>query len=84
MSSDSAQSLEDQRHTLVQEAAAEMMRSQQHHRHAEGQSDEFQQSQLRQQWERSYTEGAQLRNVREQTRTAIARSAPEVVRLQAR
>ena len=57
-----------------------------YHRHAEGQSDEFQQSQaeLRQQWERAFTEGAQLRNVREGTRTANARSASEVVRPRAR
>ena len=52
----------------------------------EGQSDEFQQSQaeLKQNMERSNTEGAQLRNLYEKTRNANANIATDVVRLQAR
>ena len=54
--------------------------------HAEGQSDEFQQSEteLRQHLERSKTEGAQVRNFYEETRTANASIAPKATRLRAR
>ena len=57
-----------------------------YHRHAECQSDEFQQSQaeLRQNLERSNAEGAQLRNLCEETRTANARFARAVGRPQTR
>ena len=47
--------------------------------HAEGQFGEFQQAELRQ-----HSEGAQLRNLCEETRTPNVSVAPEVTRLQAR
>ena len=57
-----------------------------YHLHAEGQSDELQQSQavLRQHLERSNTEGAQLMNLYEETRIANASIAPELTRPLAR
>ena len=81
---ESAPALEAQSHSLFHEAAAEMMRRNTHreevvsqlrsepqhyHRHAEGQSDAFQQSQaaLRQHLERSDTEGAQFGSRHEET-----------------
>ena len=56
---------------------------QHYHRHAEGQSHEFQQSQaeLRQHLGRSNTEGAQLMNLCEETRIANGRIAPKVGRV---
>ena len=100
ISSESAQALEAQWHPLIHEATAEMVRRdtrkeevlsqlrselQDYHHHAEGQSEEFPQSQaeLRHNLERSNAEGVQVRNL-EKTRTANASIAPEVVRLKAR
>ena len=94
--SDSAQALESQRHTLVQEATTEMMRTdtdnagilslQFNRLQAEGQFDEFPHSQpeLMQYLERPNAEGAQFRSLLEETRIANARIAPEVTHLRAR
>ena len=96
MTSESAQALEAQRHSLLQESTAEMMvrddhiadvlsqiRSelQHYHFHAEGQQTH---AELRQYLERSNADGAHLTNLNEETRTANRSIAPEVTRLQAR
>ena len=56
---------------------------QNYHLHAEGQSDEFQQSQekLRRYLERSTTEGVQFRSPNEENRTATAGIEPQANRL---
>ena len=97
--SESAQAPEAQRHTLIHEATAEMVRrdtrkeevlsqirSELQYYHQEGQSEEFQQSraELRQNLKRSNAEGVQVRNQCEETRTANASVTPEVLLPQAR
>ena len=74
------------RHAHIADTLFRLRSELQHdHRHTERQSDEFQQcqAQLGQLLGRSNTEGAQLRNLFEQTRTVNASIAPEVTRLHA-
>ena len=89
ITSESAPALEAQCHSLIHEGTAEMMRRDtrpvkrselRHYHHAEGQSEEFPQSQrrLRQNLERSNSEGVQERNPSEETRTANARHKLEM------
>ena len=100
ITSEPDQAPEAQRHSLIHEGTAEMMRRGTHQQealsqlrsqlqyfhHAQGLSEEFQQSQaeLTLILERSNAAGVQLRNLCDETRIASASVVPEVSRLQAR